>query len=157
MRPPTRPSRVRTLPVPRLCAPKANALVARPRSRQPWPGDGRELLQVTQGGLELSLPEPEEAVLVRPDLVEVEVVVAGREVLADRLEDRLDVGPAGHGLRRLLLADHGGRLLEVRPRREVLGELALDAAVGPALVDGLAGAPGVLRPAHVDLGVAGPV
>ena len=39
-------------------------------------------------------PESEESVLIWPDLMEVEVVVAGFEVLANRVDDGADVALA---------------------------------------------------------------
>ena len=52
--------------------------------------------QVGEGGLQLFVPEPEEAVLIGADLVEVQVRLTGVEKLANRRHDRVEVGAAGH-------------------------------------------------------------
>lgn len=57
--------------------------------------------------------------LIRADLVEAQVVVAGVDEPLDRLENGSDVRPARHRLGGVRLGDRLGNLLEVGPRREV--------------------------------------
>src|SRR3954453_21366850 len=75
----------------------------------------------------------EEAVLVGADLVDVDVVVAGVDVFANRFQVLLRVGPADDALGDRLLVDEFGRLFEMRGEGQLEEVVAADRAVGPAL------------------------
>src|SRR3954452_19676434 len=62
-----------------------------------WPG-ASQCHSPSQPGDDLLFPEREEAVLVGPDLVHVDVVVADLFVLAQLLEHRLGIRAARHRL-----------------------------------------------------------
>src|SRR4029450_11129434 len=72
---------------------------------------------------QLSLPEPDEALLVRSHLVHVDMVESGRLELAQLLDDRVGVWSARHLGGDVLLTHERHRLLEMRGRRQVLREL----------------------------------
>src|SRR3712207_1879552 len=104
---------------------------------------------------DLFLVEVEEGFLVRSDLLDVDLVVAGVGELTDHLPVRLGVGAAGHGLRDHLLGDQLGGLLEVGRCRQDRGELAGEQVVRPEPVGGLAGLRFVLTVADLKSAVGG--
>src|SRR4051794_27768956 len=100
-----------------------------------------------------ALVEIEEAVLVGADLMDVDVVIAGVDVLLDFLQVLIGVRPADDGLGDRLLVDQFGPLFEVGREGQLEEVVAADAAVGPVFERGLSGR--VLRggPADVQLPV----
>ena len=93
-------------------------------------GEGR--IHQRQLRLQFLLPERAEPLLVRSDLVEVDVVYAGVDHLLDVLQDRAGVQARTEPqLGDHLRGDVLRRLLEQRRRRQVLAELAGHARVGP--------------------------
>jgi hypothetical protein len=62
-------------------------------------------------GQDLPLVEAEEALLIGADLRHVDLLVAGIDVLLDRLEVALRVGPAGERLDYVFLVERRGGLL----------------------------------------------
>src|SRR5918994_196356 len=84
-----------------------------------------------QGRQHGALVEVEEAVLVGADLVDVDVVVAGVDVLADRLYVPVGVGAADDALGDRLLVDQFGPLFEVGGEGQLEEVAAADAAVRP--------------------------
>src|SRR4051812_35844311 len=110
---------------------------------------GSGMLTWSDPGEQLALGESEELLLVRPHLVDVDVVEARLLVLADLLEDRLGVGAAGDALGHVVLGDRLRGLLEVLGQGELLAERARQAAVRPDLVRIAARLGLVLAPADV--------
>ncbi len=112
-----------------------------PQGRRAGQGDAGEAPRGAEGQTarssecwkHLALVEVEEAVLVGADLVDVDVVVAGVDVLLDRRAG----GARGRGRRRplgdVVLGRPSRRLLEVRRQRQLLAELPLSARVRPLL------------------------
>lgn len=81
-----------------------------------WPST-----EVVERAAQFGLPEAEELTLCRTDLVEVQVVVPRLEIFLRALHDLTgDVGTARDVLGRVVLGDDLRRLLEVRPRGEIL-------------------------------------
>src|SRR5918994_355758 len=98
--------------------PRLNAQLYRSRaSQQPSTVTKARILSPASRSTELGqyilLVEVEELSLVRPDLLNVDLVIAGVHVLSDHLPVRLGVRPAGGNLRNHLLCDEPGGLLEV--------------------------------------------
>jgi len=87
---------------------------------------------------DLALVEAQEAVLVRPDLVDVDVVEAGVPRRRGSLEMPLRIGAADDGRGDIVLGDELGGGLVVGPGRELLAERAAQAGVRPDLVHRLA-------------------
>src|SRR3954447_22190205 len=110
---------------------------------------GCGMLTRSDPGEQLALGKSEELLLVRPDLVDVDMVEAGLLVLVDLLEDRLRVGAAGDALGDVVLGPRLRRLLEVLGQRELLAQRAREAAVRPDLVCVAARLLLVLAPADV--------
>src|SRR5215207_1910377 len=104
---------------------------------------------------DLFLVEVEEGFLVRSDLLDVDLVVAGAGELMDHLPVRLRVGAARHGLRDHLLGDQLGGLLEMGRCRQDRGELSGEQVVRPEPVGDLAGLRFVLAIADLEGAVSG--
>src|SRR5260370_20625276 len=100
---------------------------------------------------ELPLEEPEEALLIRPDLVDRHVVEAGLAKGADGVGVGLEGPTADHNPCHVLLPERLGRLLEVARERKLLANLAGDGGDG---ADGMRDPPSLLLdplPAHLRL------
>src|SRR5687767_12914890 len=127
-----------------------------PTTMMSWPA-----IDPPPQGLELGQDfvgvEPEEAVLVRPDLVDVDVVEAGVGVLLDLGPVPLGVRSADHQLGHVLRTDQLSGLLEVGGKGQLLAELAGNGAVDPLAVGGLDSLLLVGAPTDVDLPEAGTV
>src|SRR3954451_11701701 len=105
---------------------------------------------------DLALVEPEEAGLIRADLVDVNVVVARVVARSDRGKMALRIRPAGDDLGNRLLVDHLDGLFEVAGGRQLHVQVALQRdrraqAIGRPARFGL-----VLRPTDVDLEIPWP-
>src|SRR5215211_1885582 len=104
---------------------------------------------------DLLLVEPEETFLVGSDLVDINFVVSGLFLLADRLQVRLGVGAAGGCVGDHLLGDDCSCLLEMLGGGELLGDLSRQPHVRPEPVDHAPGLRFVLVPANLHLAQAG--
>jgi hypothetical protein len=102
-----------------------------------------------------SFVEPQEAFLVRPDLMDPHVVESGIRVLPDRGHVPLGIRSAGHRLGHVILGHGLGGLLEMPRERKLDSQLAADGRVRPPLARGPAGGRLVLGPAHMDLAEPG--
>src|SRR3954452_7821403 len=96
------------------------------RTARDHPSNPRDSNLAPEGGHDLALVEPEEAGLVRSDLVDMDVVVPGLVPGPDRREVALRVRTAGDHLGDRVLVDHGDRLLEVGRCRQLHVEGALE-------------------------------
>src|SRR3954463_16152425 len=104
---------------------------------------------------DLLLVEPEEALLVLADLVNVHMVVAVVEAALDSLDVLLGVRAADHDLRDRVLRDQGGRLLVVERPGQLLTQFTGECHVRYELVCRAPRLRLVLGPADVVLHVAG--
>src|SRR5215211_3025151 len=104
---------------------------------------------------DLLFEEPEETFLIGTDLVDINFVVSGLFVLADRLQIRPGVGAAGRRVGDHLLGDDRDGLLEMLGGGELLGELSRQPHVRPQPVDHAPGLRFVLVPANLHLAEAG--
>src|SRR5262245_53465346 len=93
---------------------------------------------VLERGLKLACPEMEEAVLVRPDLLDAVVIEPGVGRLLDRVDVSLDVGPDRCVLCRLVEAHVLRGRFEVRRTPQLLRELAAETAGLPQVMRELA-------------------
>src|SRR5437016_5076835 len=103
---------------------------------------------------ELLLPEDEETLLVRADLMQADVIEPGIDAFLDRAEVWLGIRADGRVLRRLLDGDGLDGRLEVRGPADLLRELAAQRARGPELVHELARGRGIASPADLHLDVS---
>jgi len=83
---------------------------------------------------DLAFVEAEESLLIRADLIHVDVVVAGVDAFLNGCDVALGVGPADDDLSDVILAEHLDGLLEVGRIRELLPKLPLEPNVGTDLV-----------------------
>src|SRR6186997_3159310 len=123
------------------------------RFNQSAAGRGRTPRPSAEPGLQLFAPEAEEAVLVRPDLVQRDVAEAGLLPLPDLLEHGLGVRAARGFRHRLLLGQVLDRSVEVGRPWQLLALRAAECGVRPQLVHELPRLLLVLGPAELDLAV----
>src|SRR5882762_888237 len=105
-------------------------------------------------GPQLLLPEIQEAILIRSDLMQTDVIESRVDALLDRAQIGLGIRADGRVLRRLLDGDRLHRGFEVRGPADLLRELTAERARGPELVHELARGRGVAPPADLHLDVS---
>src|SRR5438552_2401224 len=103
---------------------------------------------------ELLLPEDEESLLVRADLMQADVIEPCVDAFPDRSDIGLGIGTDRHVLRRLLKSDRLRRSFEIGRPADLLRELAAEAARRPKLVHEPPRGAGVASPADLYLDVS---
>src|SRR5918997_4341469 len=82
----------------------------------------------------MALIEFKEAFLIRPNLMNIDVVKARFHERRDFLDMTFRIGTAGDLLRYIFFTHHLSRLLKKRGAGKLLRQLALDTDVGPVLM-----------------------